>query len=102
MQVLLEHEADVNQQTEETQETALTLACCAGFTDVAKLLINAGADIERGASTPLMEAAQEGYESLVEFLIESGAKVGSALGNNTSKQPREYLLIFIQHSAKKN
>lgn len=48
VQVLLQHDADVNQQTEETQETALTLACCAGFIDVAKLLIHAGADIEKG------------------------------------------------------
>ena len=81
VQVLLQHEADVNQQTEETQETALTLACCAGFIDVAKLLINAGADIEKGASTPLMEAAQEGYETLVEYLIASGAKVTNVANN---------------------
>ena len=81
VQVLLQHDADVNQQTEETQETALTLACCAGFIDVAKLLIGAGADIEKGASTPLMEAAQEGYESLVDYLIHSGAKVTTVANN---------------------
>ena len=53
--------ADINAQTEETQETALTLACCGGFLDVADFLIKAGADIELGASTPLMEAAQGKY-----------------------------------------
>ena len=58
--------ADINAQTEETQETALTLACCGGFRDVADLLIKAGADLELGASTPLMEAAQEGHRDLVE------------------------------------
>lgn len=57
--------ASINTQTEETQETALTLACCGGFTDVAEFLIKAGADIEQGASTPLMEAAQEGHLDLV-------------------------------------
>ena len=31
--------------------------------------------LQQGASTPLMEAAQEGYEKLVDFLIEAGAKV---------------------------
>ena len=31
--------ADMNAQTEETQETALTLACCGGFAEVADLLI---------------------------------------------------------------
>ena len=81
VKVLIEAGADVNQQTEETQETALTLACCAGFIDVATLLINANADIEKGASTPLMEAAQEGYEKLVDYLIESGAKVTTVATN---------------------
>ena len=59
--------ADINAQTEETQETALTLACCGGFLDVADFLIKAGADLELGASTPLMEAAQEGHLELVRF-----------------------------------
>lgn len=43
--------ANINAQTEETQETALTLACCGGFLEVADFLIKAGADIELGAST---------------------------------------------------
>ena len=34
--------ADINGQTEETQETALTLACCGGFLEVADFLIKAG------------------------------------------------------------
>ena len=68
-------------QTEETQETALTLACCAGFNECARLLIEAGGDIEKGASTPLMEACQEGYDDLVDFLIRSGAKVTSVANN---------------------
>ena len=59
--LLLSQGADINAQTEETQETALTLACCGGFLDVADFLIKAGADIELGASTPLMEAAQGKY-----------------------------------------
>ena len=62
-------DADINAQTEETQETALTLACCGGFKDVAEFLISAGADIEQGCSTPLMEAAQEGHEDLVKLLL---------------------------------
>ena len=60
--------ADINGQTEETQETALTLACCGGFLEVADFLIKAGADIEAGASTPLMEASQEGHLELVRFV----------------------------------
>ena len=62
----------MNAQTEETQETALTLACCGGFLEVAELLINSGANLELGCSTPLMEAAQEGHVELVKYLIAAG------------------------------
>jgi len=64
--------ADINAQTDETQETALTLACCGGFLEVADFLIKAAADIELGCSTPLMEAAQEGHLELVKYLLKAG------------------------------
>ena len=67
--------ADINGQTEETQETALTLACCGGFLEVADFLIKAGADIEAGASTPLMEASQEGHLELVRLVHECGINI---------------------------
>lgn len=67
--------ANINAQTEETQETALTLACCGGFLEVAKFLLDNGADIELGASTPLMECAQEGHKDLLLFLLERNANV---------------------------
>jgi ankyrin repeat domain-containing protein 17 len=75
VQLLIEHGANVNTQTEETQETALTLACCGGFLEVAQYLVDHGADIELGASTPLMEAAQEGHIDIVEYLINKEAKI---------------------------
>lgn len=53
----------------------MTLACCGGFLEVADYLIKHGADIELGASTPLMEAAQEGHLDLVKFLLENKADV---------------------------
>ncbi|XP_006891291.1 PREDICTED: ankyrin repeat and KH domain-containing protein 1 [Elephantulus edwardii] len=73
--LLLAQGANINAQTEETQETALTLACCGGFSEVADFLIKAGADIELGCSTPLMEAAQEGHLELVKYLLTAGANV---------------------------
>lgn len=36
---------------------------------------HAGADIEMGASTPLMEASQEGHVDIVKFLIQKGANI---------------------------
>uniref|UniRef100_A0A0B7BHM0 Uncharacterized protein n=1 Tax=Arion vulgaris TaxID=1028688 RepID=A0A0B7BHM0_9EUPU len=78
--LLLSQGADINAQTEETQETALTLACCGGFLEVADFLLRSGADIELGCSTPLMEAAQEGHLELVSFLLQSGANVEAQTG----------------------
>lgn len=51
------------------------MACCGGFLEVADFLIKAGADVELGASTPLMEAAQEGHLDLVRYLLESTSDV---------------------------
>ncbi|XP_071954118.1 ankyrin repeat domain-containing protein 17-like [Antedon mediterranea] len=73
--LLLAQGANINAQTEETQETALTLACCGGFLEVAKFLIEVGADMELGCSTPLMEASQEGHVELVKYLLYQGANV---------------------------
>ncbi|XP_035225607.1 ankyrin repeat domain-containing protein 17-like, partial [Stegodyphus dumicola] len=82
--LLLSQGADINAQTEETQETALTLACCGGFLEVADFLVKAGADIELGASTPLMEAAQEGHLELVKYLISAGANVNAVTATGDS------------------
>jgi ankyrin repeat domain-containing protein 17 len=43
--LLLSQGADINAQTEETQETALTLACCGGFLEVADFLIKVGSRV---------------------------------------------------------
>jgi ankyrin repeat protein len=75
--LLLSQGSDINVQTEDAQETALTLACCGGFIDVADFLIRAGADIEAGATTSLMEAAQEGHLDLCNMLLFHGANINA-------------------------
>lgn len=45
---------------------------------MADFLIKAGADIELGCSTPLMEAAQEGHLELVKYLLAAGTAALSA------------------------
>jgi ankyrin repeat protein len=44
LQILLGYGADVNAQRTDTGATALFLACEDGFVDVARLLIEAGAE----------------------------------------------------------
>ncbi|KAJ1351398.1 Ankyrin repeat domain-containing protein 17 [Parelaphostrongylus tenuis] len=69
VKVLLENGAQVNATTEETMETALTVAACGGFTEVLDVLVKYGGDLELGTNTPLMEAAQEGHASTVNYIL---------------------------------
>ncbi len=39
--------------------------------------LSLGADIELGASTPLMEASQEGHVNIVKFLMDKGALINA-------------------------
>jgi hypothetical protein len=78
--LLLSNGADVNAKYGNLDVTPLMIAADNGFEDVAKILIENGAEINiRGkfiwAMSPLMLAAQNCHEGLVRILIESGAKV---------------------------
>ncbi|KAJ6216580.1 hypothetical protein RDWZM_007737 [Blomia tropicalis] len=75
--LLISHGAQVNAITEESKETALYMACGTGCIEVFNLLMMAGADIELGSSTPLMEASQEGHIEIVHRLLEAGANVNA-------------------------
>ncbi|GMR47018.1 hypothetical protein PMAYCL1PPCAC_17213, partial [Pristionchus mayeri] len=69
VRLLLEAGACVNATTEETGETAMTLAACGGFTEIVEMILESGGDLEAGANTPLMEAATEGHQHTAEGII---------------------------------
>jgi ankyrin repeat domain-containing protein 17 len=50
------------------------------------MFLKAGADLELGASTPLMEASQEGHLELVRYLLEARADVNATTGERTRRR----------------
>ena len=68
--------------------TPLHEAANNGYVDVAKLLIKAGADINKGDRigwTPLHEAVRNGHENVANLLIEAGADINK--GDGDGKTP---------------
>eukprot|EP00094_Tigriopus_californicus_P009181 TCALIF_08851-PA protein Name:"Similar to Ankrd17 Ankyrin repeat domain-containing protein 17 (Mus musculus)" AED:0.38 eAED:0.38 QI:0/0.53/0.37/0.75/1/1/16/0/2553 len=78
--LLHEGRVSVNDTTEEG-ESLLSLACSAGYFELAQVLIAMRANIEdrgmKGDCTPLMEAASAGHLDIVKLLINHGANVNA-------------------------
>lgn len=78
--ILLEHEADIEAQSDRTKDTALSLACSSGRQEVVELLLMSNANYEhRNVSdyTPLSLAASGGYVGIIKILLNHGAEINS-------------------------
>jgi len=86
VQYLLSKGADVNGKNKDTETTALILAAAYGFYDIAKALIEAGADVNQQSkmSCPLRAASILGHLDVVKLLVESGADINMITGQKES------------------
>lgn len=86
--LLLERGADVRARgTGAIRTTALEAAAASGETEIARLLLDAGADprsAQPGGFTPLHAAAQNRNRELYDLLVERGADPGARADDGTS------------------
>ncbi len=80
VEILLDHGAEIEAQSERTKDTPLSLACSGGRYEVVELLLARGANKEhRNVSdyTPLSLAASGGYVNIIKLLLSHGAEINS-------------------------
>lgn len=90
VEILLNHGADIEAQSERTKDTPLSLACSGGRYEVVELLLNRGANKEhRNVSdyTPLSLAASGGYVNIIKLLLSHGAEINSRTGSKLGISP---------------
>ena len=93
-------------------ESPLTLATSGGYGEIAKFLIEKGADVNHGDSnmiTPLFNASVAGQEDVARLIIEKGAEVNAA--NKAGDTPliyaafkghTEVVRLLLEHGANVN
>ena len=90
VEILLNHGADIEAQSERTKDTPLSLACSGGRYEVVEILLSRGANKEhRNVSdyTPLSLAASGGYTNIIKLLLAHGAEINSRTGSKSGISP---------------
>ena len=92
--MLLSAGADLNDQNEDGS-TALIIAAQYDYKEGVTVLLNAGANVDIFGSTALHEAAENGFLSISELLLASGAQ--ASLTDNDGMTPVDYALDNNHH-----
>ena len=90
VQILLDHNADIEAQSERTKDTPLSLACSGGRFEVVEVLLKKHANKEhRNVSdyAPLSLAASGGYVNIIKLLLAHGAEINSRTGSKLGISP---------------
>ena len=90
VEILINHGADIEAQSERTKDTPLSLACSGGRYEVVEILLSRGSNKEhRNVSdyTPLSLAASGGYTNIIKLLLAHGAEINSRIGSRLGISP---------------
>ena len=90
VEILLDHKAEIEAQSERTKDTPLSLACSGGRYEVVEILLARNANKEhRNVSdyTPLSLAASGGYVNIIKLLLAHGAEINSRTGSKLGISP---------------
>lgn len=100
VEILLNHGADIEAQSERTKDTPLSLSCSGGRYEVVEILLSRGANKEhRNVSdyTHLSLAASSGYTKIIELLLAHGAEINSGTDSKLGISP--LMLAAIKYVA---
>ena len=82
--VLIETKGAPIDERNENDETPLMIASIKGYLELAKLLIDKGADVNKPGWTPLHYAASKGNIEMIRLLLEENAYIDAASPNGTT------------------